>query len=68
MAHLDPPARAKARKELRQLHEELGATTVYVTHDLAEAFLLADRVAVMQEGHFVQIRSYEDSLRQAFSS
>ena len=87
LAHLDPPARVKARKELRRLHEELGATTVYVTHDLAEAFLLADRVAVMQEGHFVQIgtpsdvrehpantfiadfvRSYEDSLRQAFSS
>ncbi|HAF70321.1 MAG: ABC transporter related protein [Acetothermia bacterium 64_32] len=87
LAHLDPPARARAREELRRLHEELGATTIHVTHDLAEAFLLADRVAVMLEGHFVQtgtpkdirnhpknafvadfVRSYEDSLRRAFSN
>ena len=55
LAHLDPPARAKAREEVRRLHRELGTTTVYVTHDLAEAFLLADRVAVMGEGRFVQV-------------
>ncbi|MEN3009819.1 MAG: ABC transporter ATP-binding protein [Candidatus Bipolaricaulaceae bacterium] len=55
LAHLDPPSRAQARAELRRLHAELGATTVYVTHDLAEAFLLGDRVAVMREGRFVQV-------------
>lgn len=55
LVHLDPPARAKAREEVLRLHRELGVTTVYVTHDLAEAFLLADRVAVMGGGKFVQV-------------
>ncbi|MCS7240083.1 MAG: ABC transporter ATP-binding protein [Candidatus Bipolaricaulota bacterium] len=55
LSHLDPPARAKAREEIRRLHEELGTTTVYVTHDLAEAFLVGDRVAVMRAGRFLQV-------------
>ncbi len=55
LAHLDPPARAKAREEIRRLHAELGTTTVYVTHDLTEAFLLGDRVAVMRAGKFLQV-------------
>lgn len=55
LSHLDPPARAKAREEIRRLHEELRATTIYVTHDLAEAFLLGDRVAVMRNGRFLQV-------------
>ncbi|MGQ9699814.1 MAG: ABC transporter ATP-binding protein [Candidatus Bipolaricaulaceae bacterium] len=55
LVHLDPPARAKAREEIRRLHAELGTTTVYVTHDLVEAFLLGDRVAVMRAGRFLQV-------------
>jgi ABC-type sugar transport system ATPase subunit len=55
LSHLDPPARAKAREEIRRLHAELGTTTVYVTHDLAEAFILGDRVAVMRAGKFLQV-------------
>lgn len=55
LSHLDPPARAQAREEIRRLHAELGTTTVYVTHDLAEAFLLGDRVAVMRDGRFLQV-------------
>lgn len=55
LSHLDPPSRAEAREELLRLHRELGTTTVYVTHDLAEAFLLAGRVAVMREGRFEQV-------------
>ncbi|MEM6585636.1 MAG: hypothetical protein AAF692_07760, partial [Pseudomonadota bacterium] len=38
---------------VRELHEELGLTTVMVTHDMAEALLLADRVLVMDAGHLV---------------
>jgi ABC-type sugar transport system ATPase subunit len=57
LAHLDPPARAQAREELRKLHDQLGTTTLHVTHDLGEAFLLADRLAVMVEGKFVQVGS-----------
>jgi ABC-type sugar transport system ATPase subunit len=55
LSHLDPHARAEAREEIRRLHAELKTTTIYVTHDLAEAFLLADRVAVMREGRFEQV-------------
>ncbi|MFN3347171.1 MAG: sugar ABC transporter ATP-binding protein, partial [Candidatus Bipolaricaulaceae bacterium] len=55
LAHLDPPSRAHARQEIRRLHAELRTTTVYVTHDLAEAFLLGDRVAVMRAGKFIQV-------------
>ncbi|MCD6320941.1 ABC transporter ATP-binding protein [Candidatus Bipolaricaulota bacterium] len=55
LSHLDPHARAQARDEIRRLHEELGTTTVHVTHDLTEAFLLADRMAVMREGRFEQV-------------
>jgi multiple sugar transport system ATP-binding protein len=55
LSHLDPPTRAKAREEIRRLHAELGTTTVYVTHDLAEAFILGDRVAVMRAGKFLQV-------------
>lgn len=55
LSHLDPPARRTAREEIRRLHAELGTTTIYVTHDLAEAFLLGDRVAVMREGCFLQV-------------
>lgn len=55
LANLDPPSRARSREEIRRLHEELHTTTVYVTHDLTEAFLLGDRVAVMRAGKFVQV-------------
>jgi multiple sugar transport system ATP-binding protein len=69
LSHLDPPARSKAREEIRRLHAELGATTIYVTHDLAEAFLLGDRVAVMREGRFLQVgtpREIRDHPANAF--
>ncbi|MFQ5795294.1 MAG: ABC transporter ATP-binding protein [Candidatus Bipolaricaulia bacterium] len=55
LSNLDPQSRLKSRTEIRKLHEELRATTVYVTHDLAEAFTLADTLAVMHRGKFVQI-------------
>ena len=52
---LDPSSRLKARKEIQELHRDLESTTVYVTHDLSEAFLLGDRVGVMKEGRFIQV-------------
>ena len=47
---LDPVTRAGLGKAIRALHERLGLTTILVTHDMAEALLLADRVLVMQAG------------------
>ncbi|WP_137680738.1 ABC transporter ATP-binding protein [Aurantiacibacter suaedae] len=50
---LDPITRARLGERVRALHEELGLTTVMVTHDMAEALLLANRVLVMEAGRIV---------------
>ncbi len=50
---LDPVTRAALGIKVRELHERLGLTTVMVTHDMAEALLLADRVLVMDRGALV---------------
>jgi osmoprotectant transport system ATP-binding protein len=50
---LDPITRAALGNKVRELHERLGLTTVMVTHDMAEALLLADRVLVMDAGALV---------------
>ncbi len=50
---LDPVTRDALGRKVRELHERLGLTTVMVTHDMAEALLLADRVLVMDRGALV---------------
>lgn len=50
---LDPVTRDALGERVRSLHENLGLTTVMVTHDMAEALLLADRVLVMDKGKIV---------------
>lgn len=50
---LDPVTRDALGRKVRELHERLGLTTVMVTHDMAEALLLADRVLVMNRGELV---------------
>jgi ABC-type sugar transport system ATPase subunit len=52
---LDPMTRAQLQGELARLHRELGLTTVLVTHDLAEALALADRIGVMRRGELLQV-------------
>jgi osmoprotectant transport system ATP-binding protein len=52
---LDPLIRDELASEYRDIHGALGLTTILVTHDMTEAFLLADRVAVMRDGLLVQI-------------
>ncbi|UUL81609.1 ATP-binding cassette domain-containing protein [Sphingomonas qomolangmaensis] len=47
---LDPVTRSDLGKAIRALHDRLGLTTILVTHDMAEAMLLADRVLVMADG------------------
>jgi len=51
---LDPLTRDDLGAEYRAIHDRLGLTTVLVTHDMTEALLLADRIAVMREGTLVQ--------------
>jgi iron(III) transport system ATP-binding protein len=53
-SNLDAALRGQIRTEIHQLLVELGITTVFVTHDQDEAFVLGDTVAVISEGHVVQ--------------
>ena len=55
LSNLDAKLRVHMRAELAQLHRQLKATFVYVTHDQAEAMTMSSRIAVMIEGHIVQI-------------
>lgn len=50
LSNLDARLRIEMRGELKRLHQELGITTVYVTHDQSEALGLSDRVAVLEKG------------------
>src|SRR6266568_2400901 len=55
LSNLDAKIRVQVRAEIRKLQQELGITTVYVTHDQEEALSLADRVAVMRDGQVLQL-------------
>ena len=55
ISHLEAQLRAQMRVELKRLHIEVEATTVYVTHDQIEAMALADRIAVMNLGELQQV-------------
>ncbi|MCW3002538.1 MAG: sugC1 [Conexibacter sp.] len=50
LSNLDAALRVEMRAEIRRIHERLGVTTVYVTHDQVEAMTMGDRVAVMRDG------------------
>jgi multiple sugar transport system ATP-binding protein len=54
LSNLDAKLRAETRAELKQLHQQLQTTSVYVTHDQEEAMTLGDRVVVMSGGHIQQ--------------
>ncbi|MCX5117180.1 ABC transporter ATP-binding protein [Micromonospora sp. NBC_00362] len=57
LSNLDAKLRLEMRAEIRRLHQSLGLTTVYVTHDQEEALSLADRLVVLREGRVQQIGS-----------
>tara|TARA_B100001996_G_scaffold106673_1_gene80445 strand:- start:6272 stop:7042 length:771 start_codon:yes stop_codon:yes gene_type:complete len=50
LSNLDAELRHQMRAEIRRLHDELGCTTIYVTHDQIEAMTLADRIAILDNG------------------
>jgi multiple sugar transport system ATP-binding protein len=54
LSNLDAALRVQTRIEIAKLHRELGATTIYVTHDQVEAMTLADRVVVLRDGYIEQ--------------
>jgi ABC-type Fe3+/spermidine/putrescine transport system ATPase subunit len=60
LSNLDADLRERMRVEISSLVREAGATTVYITHDQAEAFALADQVGVLERGRLVQAGTPED--------
>jgi iron(III) transport system ATP-binding protein len=60
LSNLDANLREEMRFEIRRLHETFGITTLYVTHDQAEAMVISDRVAVLQHGQVIQIGTAEE--------
>ncbi len=57
LSNLDAKLRVEMRTEIRRLHQDLGLTTIYVTHDQEEALSLSDRIVLMQQGLVRQIGS-----------
>jgi len=60
LSNLDAKLRAHMRVEIRQLHNRLGATTLYVTHDQIEAMTMADKIALMRDGRILQLGTADD--------
>ncbi len=57
LSNLDAKLRVQMRSEIKQLHQRLRTTTIYVTHDQIEAMTMADRIVVMRDGYVEQIGS-----------
>ncbi|WP_323765722.1 sn-glycerol-3-phosphate ABC transporter ATP-binding protein UgpC [Marinovum sp.] len=57
LSNLDAKLRVRMRTEIKSLHQRLGATSIYVTHDQIEAMTMADRIVVMRGGNIEQIGS-----------
>ncbi|WP_328613025.1 ABC transporter ATP-binding protein [Amycolatopsis sp. NBC_00355] len=68
LSNLDAKLRLEMRMEIRRLHQTLGLTTVYVTHDQEEALSLADRLVVLREGAVQQIGTPEEVYAQPVNS
>jgi multiple sugar transport system ATP-binding protein len=59
-SNLDAALRVRMRTEIKQLHQRLGITSLFVTHDQEEALSISDRVAVMRDGRIVQVGRPEE--------
>ncbi len=64
LSNLDAKLRLEMRAEIRRIHNALGATTIYVTHDQEEALSLADRIVVLRDGQMRQVGTPEELFSQ----
>src|SRR5207247_9986565 len=64
LSNLDAKLRVTMRAELSRLHERVGVTTVYVTHDQVEAMTLGHRVAVLRDGVLQQVDTPQTLFRR----
>ena len=60
LSNLDANLREEMRFEIRRLHDKFGNTTLYVTHDQAEAMVISDRIAVLQGGRLAQVGTADE--------
>ncbi|MDB5512392.1 MAG: transporter ATP-binding protein [Enterovirga sp.] len=60
LSNLDAKLRMEMRVEIRRIHDTIGSTTIYVTHDQDEALSMADRIVVMRDGMIRQVGTPED--------
>jgi multiple sugar transport system ATP-binding protein len=67
LSNLDALLRAEMRTEIKKLHQRLGATTIYVTHDQVEAMTLAQRIVVLSGGNIMQVGTPDDIYNQPVS-
>jgi multiple sugar transport system ATP-binding protein len=64
LSNLDALLRSEMRTEIKKLHQRLGATTIYVTHDQVEAMTLAQRIVVLSGGNIMQVGTPDEIYNQ----
>lgn len=67
LSNLDALLRAEMRTEIKKLHQRIGATTIYVTHDQTEAMTLAERIVVLSGGNIMQVGTPDEIYNQPIS-
>ena len=67
LSNLDALLRSEMRTEIKKLHQRLGATTIYVTHDQVEAMTLAQRIVVLSGGNIMQVGTPDEIYNQPVS-
>lgn len=60
LSNLDAQLRTQMRLEIKKLHQQVGNTIIFVTHDQVEAMTLADRIVIMKDGHIQQVGTPEE--------
>ena len=67
LSNLDALLRSEMRTEIKKLHQRIGATTIYVTHDQVEAMTLAQRIVVLSAGRIMQVGTPDEIYNQPVS-
>jgi multiple sugar transport system ATP-binding protein len=67
LSNLDALLRSEMRTEMKRLHQRIGATTIYVTHDQVEAMTLAERIVVLSGGRIMQVGTPDEIYNQPVS-
>jgi molybdopterin-binding protein len=64
LSALDPRSKEVFQQELKSIHDETKTTTIHITHDFNEAYLLADRIGIMERGQLIEVGSSEELFKR----